>query len=198
MRGLLALFVGVMAIVAFAASAGAVDSSPCPPGQPPGRPPGSPPNQPAQPAGRPPAYPPGECSLALSQSAAARGQTVQASGSGYAPGETVTVRVAGQSVGSVVADGIGAFSMSFVVPADAPLGRTQVLASGASRELSAAFEVLAAAEASRGSAADARQAAALSTTGVNASRLAFTGVALVLIGTVLVIVVRRRRAFSVG
>ena len=193
--GLVAAVVSILAVVAFAAPAWG-QASPCPPGQPPGRPPGTPPNQPGQPSGRPPAYPPGECNLALSQSAASRGQVVHATGTGYAPGETVTVTVAGRSAGTAVADSVGAFSLDFTVPADAPVGRTQVLASAASRELSAAFEVVAAAEASRASAAGERGAATLSATGSDAAKLTLAGIGLVLIGTVLVIVVRRRRTLS--
>jgi|SRR5688500_10887702 len=194
--GVVAAVVSILAVVAFAAPAWGQEASPCPPGQPPGRPPGTPPNQPGPPPGRPPAYPPGECNLALSQSAASRGQVVHASGSGYAPGETVTVTVAGRPAGTAVADSVGAFSLDFTVPNDAPVGRTQVLASAASRELSAAFEVIAAAEASRGSAAENEGAAALSATGSDAAKLTLAGIGLVLLGTVLVIVVRRRRTLS--
>lgn len=190
--GVVTLVVSVVAVLTFAAPSSG-QASPCPPGQPPGRPPGVPPNQPGPPPGRPPAYPPGECNLALSQSAAQRGQTVHASGNGYATGETVVVTLGGQQVGTAVADSVGAFSLDFTVPADAPIGRTDVLASSASRELTAAFEVIGAAEASRGSAADER-AAALSSTGTDAARLALLGVGFVLAGVVLLIVVRRRRS----
>lgn len=163
----------------------------CPPGQPFGRPPGTPPNQPGQPTGRPSDYPPGRCQLALSRSAAQRNETFTATGGGFVPGEEVTLSIAGSNVRRVVADPNGAFSVELTVPDDAPFGATKVLATGATQQLSADFEVLRGAATSRS--APATQGG-LVRTGSDAIGLASAGLSLVLIGGVLVMIVRRRRA----
>ena len=163
----------------------------CPPGQPFGRPPGVPPSDPPANTGRP-AYPPGRCQLALSRSAAARGDTFTATGGGFVPGEEVTLSIAGSNVRRVVADANGAFAVELQVPQGAPVGSTEVVASAPSQTLSAAFEVLAPAAAASDPAAQ-RSGVALSRTGQDVADLAAAGASLVLVGVVIVTIVRRRR-----
>jgi hypothetical protein len=181
--------VALMACIALPSAAFAQAAAPnCPPGQPSGRPPGTPPGNPPVQTGRP-AYPPGRCQLALSQSSAARGDTFQASGGGFVPGEEVTLSIAGRSVRTVLADPNGAFAVDLTVPDDAPLGRTEVLASSASQQLSAAFEVIAPA-ASRGR---AEAGSLLPRTGAEFLATASLGAVLVGLGGLLVLGSRRRR-----
>ena len=182
---------GALVLVAAPASA---QASPCPPGQPIGRPPGTPPNSPGQPDGRPPAYPPGQCALRLSQSAAARGTTIEAQGNGFVPGETVVLSLGGREVARAIADPAGAVNTSFVVPNDAAFGRTEVTAAGQGQTLSAGFEVLAAGAADRGRAsAPARAAAGLSRTGADIALMALAGAGLIAVGGAAVVTARRRR-----
>ena len=184
---LLAIALGsTLALTATGAWGQAAESG-CPPGQPTGFPPGQSSETPGRATGRP-QYPPGRCQLALSRNAAQRGETVHVSGGGYVPGEQVTLSIAGQNVRSVTADPNGAFSTDIVVPANAPLGPTQVLAAGATQRLSAAFEVIgaAAAPATAGS-------GTLPRTGLETLSLTVGAVALLGVGTVLVVGVRRRR-----
>ena len=166
----------------------------CPPGQPFGRPPGTPPDQPGPPNGRPPDYPPGRCQLALSRSAAQRGETFRATGGGFVPGEEVTLSIAGRNAQRVIADSNGAFSVDLTVPDDAPYGATKVLASGANQQLSADFEVLAAGAAGSDPAPATARRSGLVRTGSDAVGLASAGLSLVVVGGVLVMIVRRRRA----
>ena len=181
---------GVFALL-LVAPAGA-QATPCPPGQPIGRPPGTPPNSPGQPTGRPP-YPPGQCALALSQSSAQRGQTVQASGSGFASGEVVAFSIARRQVATSVADAAGSVTASLTVPNDAPIGRTEVLASSATQQLSAAFEVVAAPASDRGRSTAAAAAGSVARTGAAIAGMALLGAVLVGTGAVLVTGARRRR-----
>ena len=191
---LLLTLLTVLALADAPASAQAA-ASPCPPGQPNGRPPGVPPNEPGPPNGRPPSYPPGRCALALSRSAAERGQTFTATGEGFAPGETVTFSIGNQRVAEAIADANGRASATLTVPNDAPIGATNVRAVSATQELTASFEVLptAAQQASRSASTARAGAGALSRTGQDTAQLATLGLGLVMLGTVIVIVVRRRR-----
>lgn len=195
-RRLLVLLVLTTAVVAVAAPASAQQSSPCPPGQPSGRPPGQPPDQPGQPTGRPPQYPPGECNLRLSRGSAARGESVTATGGGYRPASRVEVTLNSEPMplGSATTDAAGAFELRFTVPASATLGRHTVTASGvdgagAARVLSATLEVTAAGGAPAGS----RDGSTLPRTGLATAAMAGLGTALVALGTVAVVGVRRRR-----
>jgi len=160
----------------------------CPPGQPFGRPPGTPPNQPGPPDGRPPAYPPGRCQLALSQSSGSRGDTFQATGSGFQPGERVELALAGALLTTVTADDTGSFVAFMTVPADAAAGLTSVRATAASLQLEAAFEVLPETTAARGG-----RSSTLPRTGTAALDLASVGGILVVLGATIVIIVRRRQ-----
>lgn len=193
MKCLAAGVLAITALVGLSASpaTGQAATGNCPPGQPSGRPPGTPPGEPPVNTGRP-AYPPGRCQLALSRAAAARGDTFQASGAGFAPGESVTLSIAGRPVMTLAADANGAFSVALTVPDDAPIGRTQVLATAASLELVAAFEVLAPPGQAQ-SASPARAAALLSRTGADIAATAAAGVVLVLGGLFGLLTARQRR-----
>ena len=192
MRAVVPLLVALAALVWSAVPASAQAAAPnCPPGQPTGRPPGTPPGNPPVPTGRPD-YPPGRCQLALSQSAAQRGETFTATGGGFVPGESVVLSLGSRQLTSVVADPNGAFAVELTVPDDAPFGRTEVVASAPSQTLNAAFEVVAAPAASRSAAQET--SGVLARTGEQIARLASVGLSLVLVGVVLVIVVRRRRS----
>lgn len=191
--GLAALVLGFGLMVPMP-PASADDASNCPPGQPTGRPPGQPPNAPpGQPSGRPPQYPPGECNLRLSRASAARGESVQVSGSGFKSGEQVVIRLGGRIVGGAAAAGDGAFTTAVVVPGDADLGPTVVLATGARREQSAVLEVTASA-AGAGSGSGAQDTSGtLPRTGGELAPTAAAGLGLVLAGTLAVVGARRRR-----
>lgn len=183
------IVMAVLGLSASSASAQAAASS-CPPGQPPGRPPGTPPGNPPVDTHRP-QYPPGRCQLALSRSAADRGDTFQASGGGFVPGENVTLSIAGSPVKSVVADGNGAFTTDVVVPKAAPLGSTEVRAAGADQVLSAAFEVTG--PGSRGAGAASSGNGNLPRTGAELAATAALGVVLIALGAFAVVVARERR-----
>jgi LPXTG-motif cell wall-anchored protein len=186
------LAVVTLLVVAPSAASAQAAAQGCPPGQPPGRPPGAPPGNPPVQTGRP-QYPPGRCQLALSRSSAARNETFSATGGGFVPGETVTLRLAGRNVGSAVAGDDGTFVAQVTVPSDAPLGRTDVLAAGQSQELSAGFEVVAAAAANDPATATAGAGSTLPRTGTEIAMTALLGVALVALGVFAVTVARRRR-----
>ena len=194
-RGAALALVALTAVLAlFAGAASGQAAAPnCPPGQPSGRPPGAPPDSPPGNPGRP-AYPPGRCQLALSQSSAARGDSFRASGGGFAPGEDVTLSIAGMNVRSVAADANGAFAADLTVPDDAPVGRTEVRATGANQTLAAAFEVLAPAAAAR---SRAPEASFLPRTGSEFVATAALGAVLLALGAVLVLSARRTRSVVV-
>lgn len=190
---LMSAVLALVVLLGTAAPAAAQSSSPCPPGQPSGRPPGTPPNQPGPPDGRPPQYPPGSCNLQLSRGSAARGESVTATGSGFAPGETVVLSLGGTRVATLTASSGGAIDGSFTVPADAPLGRTTIEARGGATVLSAAFEVVGAPAADRGRAAPAAAAAGgVARTGSDVLPATAAGLVLVGVGAAFVVLARRR------
>lgn len=184
---------GVLAL--FLAGPASAQTSPCPPGQPFGRQPGTPPNAPPQNPGRNDAYPPGRCALALSQSAAARGQTVGVRGEGFVPGETVALSIGSRQVATAIADPSGVIVADITVPNDAAIGRTEVTASGQSQVLSAAFEVTAApaADRARATATAAAAAGSVARTGAAIAGMTALGAVLVTTGAVFVLGARRRR-----
>lgn len=172
-------------------AAGQAAENGCPPGQPSGRPPGVPPAQPGQGDGRPPQYPPGRCQLALSQAAGQRGDTFQATGNGFVPGEQVSLSLGRQPLTTATADANGAFAATLTVPADAAIGRTEVLAAGQSQQLSAAFEVLG--DNAAAAAAPSRSSGTLPRTGAELAAIGLFGVVLTVGGALLVQATRRRR-----
>ena len=168
-------------------------ASPCPPGQPSGRPPGQPPTQPGAPTGRPPQYPPGRCNLQLSKGSVERGESLTASGSGFVPGSQVSLRLAsGRFLGFATADANGAFTASITVPADADLGRTQVLASDGVATLSASLEIVDRATAATRPAPSSR-AGVLSRTGFDTLAITAVGGSLIVLGAASILAARRRR-----
>lgn len=193
MRAAVVAFFAMMSVLALSPSSASAQAAEqgCPPGQPTGFPPGQPPTNPGRATGRPD-YPPGRCQLALSRNAAQRGDTVHTSGGGFVPGEQVTLSIAGQQVRSVAADDNGAFSTDIVVPANAPIGRTEVVASSATQRLSANFEVLGDTAAAP-AAASAPGRGTLPRTGTDVAGVAAVGVLLTAAGTALVLMARKRR-----
>lgn len=190
---LLALMMGCLFVVTTASPASAQTPPRCPPGQPPGRPPGQPPTRnptPAAERAQRPNYPPGRCKLALSRTFAERTGTFSASGDGFVPGETVTLTIAGQQVKTVLAGADGTFSTTLVVPASAPIGPTEVRAISDTQVLSAAFEVVASGAAAPGTSA----AGTLPRTGTEVAGIGGAGALLIGIGTVAVVLSRRRRS----
>ena len=170
-------------------------ASPCPPGQPQGRPPGQPPTQPGPPNGRPPNYPPGRCNLQLSKGSVERGESVQVTGNGFVPGSQVTLTLAsGRHLGFATAGADGGFTTSVVVPMDAELGRTEVVASDGVTTLSASLEIVdrAAATAAAGD-PPSRSAGRLSRTGTDVLLTVAGGAALIVVGSAAVLAARRRR-----
>jgi len=192
-----ALLALVLSLFALAAPAFADDASAtCPPGQPLGRPPGQNPQTPGKPDGRPSDYPPGECGLRISRGSVARGESVQVEGSGYAAGELVALRLdpGAHDLGSVHADGNGAFSTSVVIPASATLGQNTVLATSATRELSAVLEVTPAAAAAAAAAPASSGSSTLPRTGMEIAGLTAVGLLLIVAGAFAVVTARRRRS----
>ena len=179
------LAMAALLTVSAGAAFGQAATNGCPPGQPTGRPPGTPPNATPPANGRPANYPAGRCQFGLSTAAAARGETVTASGEGFVPGETVVLSIAGVRAGSAAVGADGTFSGQLTVPKAAPLGRTTVLATGQSQELSASFEVLG---------APATGSGTLPRTGNELLPAAAGGVLLIGLGTVAVVTTRRRRS----
>lgn len=196
MRATAVLVLTLVTVLALApAASGQAAAEGCPPGQPPGRPPGTPPNEPPPQSNRP-NYPPGRCQFGLSQNAAERGQTFRATGNGFVPGETVVLSIAGLRAGSGLVGADGAFTAQLTVPAAAPLGRTQVLATGQTQELSADFEVLGTATAGAAAPAD-RGGSSLPRTGAELTAMGLFGAVLTAAGALLVLAARqRRRAIS--
>lgn len=198
--GLLAMLMG--ALLTFgAAPASAEDRDRCPPGQPPGRPPGRPPTGNSGPEAdnsKRPDYPPGRCRLELSRTFAERSGSVSATGDGFVPGEAITLSIAGRNVAELTAGPDGTFSATFTVPADAPLGATQVRATSATQVLSSNFEIVASA-ATRNSAPVADTGSGLlARTGQEFGTVISLGFSLIVIGAVLVLIMRRRRAAVAG
>lgn len=195
----LALLMGAM--LTFGASpVSAEDRDRCPPGQPPGRPPGRPPTGNSGPEAdnsKRPDYPPGRCRLELSRTFAERSGAVSATGDGFVPGEAITLSVAGRNVAELTAGPDGTFSTTFTVPADAPLGATQVRATSATQVLSANFEVVASA-ATRAGAPASESSGLLARTGQEFGTVISLGFSLIVIGAVLVLIMRRRRAAVAG
>lgn len=182
---------GLLGLGATPASAQAVAPN-CPPGQPTGRPPGRPPTNP--PTDARPQYPPGRCQLGLSQSSGARGDTFQASGSGFVPGENVTITMAGQRAATATAGPDGVINATVAVPNTAPTGQVEVLATGQTQSLSASFDVLA----PKATAAPAARTGgtSLPRTGVEIAGITALGFVLVAIGALAVTGARRNRTAS--
>lgn len=183
------LAVGTLVAPGFVTAAHA--ASACAAGQPNGRPPGNPPGTPAQPPGRPPQYPIGQCELALSQSAAARGATIRAAGAGFASSAPVTLSLCnGANVGSATTDSGGSFSGSLTIPANAPLGPCSVTATDVAGSSQSAALLITSAEVP---AAAAGPTGSLPRTGSSTTiPMIAAGGLLVLGGAALVLASRRR------
>lgn len=149
---------------------------------------------------------------AVSDDTVVAGETIQFSGSGFAPGSQVTIVLGAEVVGNVGADSQGNFVASVSVPQCFPAGPTTLRgtgtnAAGGTREVTAGITVSencpdGAAGGGRagvgdGAAVDGRRG--LPRTGqASTAPLVAAGVGLVLIGTVAVATARRRRSEAAG
>lgn len=145
-------------------------------------------------------YPPVATPPSISDATVVAGQrvTVNSGAGSFDANSVVTVAVLGFSA-TVTADSTGNASFTFTVPADARPGRTEVtftgVLAGQTKTVVVPFTVVAAAAAGpgRGQAPD-RRGTALPRTGADQLvPLTIGGVALVGIGTGIVVVARRRR-----
>jgi hypothetical protein len=146
------------------------------------------------------AYPPPPVGLQLSTSIAVRGQTVGVTGEGWAAGSTVTLTFESTPVpsGTAVPNAQGNFSTTIIVPLDATLGPHEVVATGPSLAdpavpltLSASLTVVASATAP--AAAAPASHAPLPFTGWDSRGPLLGGLALLILGTAVVLVTRSRR-----
>jgi hyaluronoglucosaminidase len=128
-------------------------------------------------------YPPGGCSLGTSASVIAPGGKLTVTGSGFNPGP-VTITFDGAQVAKTTADANGAFSVSFQVNASSGTHTIRAIPADAKCDPSATITISSAAS----------RSGALAFTGSNSTfPFAGAGVALVLVGSVLTVSMRRRR-----
>jgi hypothetical protein len=144
-------------------------------------------------------YPPNQCSLALSVSVAVPGETIISSSancsSGFTAGATVTITLESVPVqlATVTADANGQFSTPITIPGNAELGPHTVVATGqgangSTLSISAGLTLVSGAEGARGAA----RGGALPFTGSDSLPLVWIALALLTVGTALVLAVRRR------
>lgn len=69
--------------------------------------------------------------IAVAPSAGEPGAGIQVSGSGYAPGDAVVITIGGVEAGTATAGAGGAFSTTVTVPTGAPVGASELVATGA-------------------------------------------------------------------
>jgi hypothetical protein len=135
-------------------------------------------------------YPPlGGCTLATSVSAGVAGSTVTVTGSGFDPG-SVAIFFDSAQVGSATASAQGSFSVDIVVPSSATPGIHEIKAVPADGKCDpfVTFTVTAAAPATGRSAGGS----ALAFTGSDSLLLLWIALAMLTVGTTLVLAVRRR------
>jgi len=113
------------------------------------------------------------------------GETLTIVGKGFPPGAEVKVSVSGTVVGTPTADAQGAFTLTFTVPGDATAGPITVSADCAPLVLNQTVSVL------------GETVGSLPKTGSNVWSEVRIGGALILVGAVLVIAVRKRRTVTV-
>jgi len=146
-------------------------------------------------------YPPVSNPLTISSSVAVAGQPLTVSGEGAQPGATVTFTFASQPVvvATTTADGNGRFSATFRIPADATPGEHTVTATSNGevlgvvtvRVLPASQEQL---QREREAPAQAQDQDLLAFTGFNGLLKLCLGLGMILVGVVLLLAIRRRRA----
>lgn len=135
-------------------------------------------------------YPPGQCqTIVLGQTVVSPGGSLNIAGTGFTPGETVTASfcLLGTVLGTDTADAQGDVSLTVTIPSDTRIGRHYICLTGVAGErVSGAIDVV--------SSTSARGGGGLPQTGSTLlAPLAGTGVGLLLIGTLLLVAVRRRR-----
>ncbi len=138
-------------------------------------------------------YPPSGCALTVSATSVAAGGNVTGSGCGLAGGSPVTIPIEStpQVLGTVVTDSAGAFSKTVTIPANLAPGAHTLKAtgtdpSGAPLVLSASLTVAAASTPGSGT--------SVAFSGANTWPALLVGGGLLLVGVMLVMTVRRRRA----
>jgi hypothetical protein len=147
-------------------------------------------------------YPPAPRPLTISDSSVVPGQPVTVSGEGAEPGAIVTITFASDPVvvATTTAAGDGTFSASFTVPDNARAGLHTVTATSGGVVLgTVTVRVLAAATAtSRPTETETAESAEseLAFTGLNMLLKVGVGLGMILVGAVLLLAVRRRRATS--
>ncbi len=133
--------------------------------------------------------PPEDCVVQVDDDSPAPGDTVTVSGTGWPADAEVTVFVDGEPVGDTTADGEGAWTFEYEVPADAA-GAQAITADGCAEGGEVLGTTLTVQEA---------EPAALPRTGSNTTEpLVRTGAVLVAAGAVLVYAVRRRSQAVAG
>ncbi len=123
----------------------------------------------------------GTATVTVDKTQAKPGDTVTIVGKGFPPGAEVKVSVGGTVVGTPTANDNGAFTFAFTVPGDAAAGPITVSASCEPIVINQTVSVL------------AETSGNLPKTGSNVWNEVRIGGALILIGAVLVIAVRKRR-----
>ena len=141
-------------------------------------------------------YPPNQCSLALSVSAATPGQTIIIGSAncspGFAAGATLEITLESDPVhlATATADANGQFSTPVTIPEDATVGPHTVVAkgqgaNGSTLTINAELTI-------RSATAGAGAPGALAFTGSDSLPLVWIALALLTVGTALVLAVRRR------
>lgn len=147
-------------------------------------------------------YAPDECSLTTTTSEVGPGGTLTISGTGFVPGSEVRLALIGSegssiSLGTVVADGEGAFSKEVTIPDSVLAGQYTVTAtgldpSGNERVLSIAITVVGGAPPAAG-APPSRGGIRSAVTGWDPLPWAVSGIALAVFGAGVVVLAGRRR-----
>ncbi len=154
-------------------------------------------------------YPPGQCKAGVSSSVVMQGQTVTVFGDGFQPGTTVLFELSpGVFLGSAVADSTGHVSLLVRIPQNAALGRHVISLSGAGgRFLTTSIEVIASTRGdvvTSGNQSTGQSGQSATQSGTSSGGLATTGAgdlvplvgggaALVALGAMTLLIVRRRR-----
>ncbi|MGI8578816.1 MAG: LPXTG cell wall anchor domain-containing protein [Nocardioidaceae bacterium] len=135
-------------------------------------------------------YPPGQCqTIVLGQTVVSPGGSLNLAGTGFTAGETVTASFCGTGtvLGTTTADAQGDVSVTVTIPSDTHLGQRHVCLTGVAGERAVGMVTVV-------SSTSARGGGGLPQTGSTLlAPLAGTGVGLLLIGTLLLVAVRRRR-----
>lgn len=150
-------------------------------------------------------YPPGQCqTIVLGESFVNAGGSVSVSGAGFTAGERVTAAFcsSGTVLGTDTADSSGRVSVTVTIPSSTRPGTHYICLTGAAGEhVSAAITVSGSTSGTTSSSSGSGSTSGIASgglpqTGSNLAVLAGSGLTLLLIGTMLVLVVVRRRRQS--